>query len=162
MGAYPLFSGAGTIANSKWAVWASSVLESRVLTKLRCGSKLVVNPNEYLGRSVYYSGDWDRKITWVISKLLRPGDVFIDIRAHCGVAAIAAAKLVGSLGAVHAFEPQPDLAAMLAESAESDGHNCVHIHNIALSDKAGELDLSIVGGKQIYATLEPPEIDSDC
>jgi FkbM family methyltransferase len=134
-----------------------SDLEGRVLAKLRCGARLVVNPNEYLGRSVYYTGDWDRKITWVISKLLRPGDVFIDIGAHCGVAAIAAAKLMGPSGVVHAFEPQPDLAVMLAESAKSNGYNGVYVHNIALSDKAAELDLFIVEGKQIYATLEPSD-----
>jgi len=152
---YPFYSGIGTVANLKLPTWASQDLDDRAVTRLRSGAELVVNPHEFLGRSVYYSGEWDTKITWVIERILRKGDMFIDIGAHCGVTAIAAAAKIGPSGAVHAFEPQPDLAKMLAESADRNGFHHVHVHNVALSDKAGTFDLYLPTGKQIYGTLEP-------
>jgi FkbM family methyltransferase len=152
--AYPLFSGGGTLANSKLPTWASVPLGDRAIATLRSGAHLVVNPQECLGRSVYYTGEWDPKITWVLNRLLRAGDTFIDIGAHCGVTAVAAAQRVGPFGLVHAFEPQPDLAAMLKESASINGLLNVHIHNVALSAEAGKMDLFITENKQILATLE--------
>jgi len=151
---YPLYSGAGTLANTRLPAWASSVLGDRAVTTLRSGVRLIVNPQECLGRSVYYTGEWDPKITWVINRLLRTGDTFIDIGAHCGVIAVAGAARVGASGMVHAFEPQPDLAAMLKASASANGFMNVRVHNIALSDRTGEMNLFIPANKQVLATLE--------
>ena len=70
---------------------------------------------------------------------LSPGMLFMDIGAHLGFFSIYAAKLVGSAGAVVAFEPDPDTYESLARSAR---HNTVNgrivCANVALSDTNGQ------------------------
>ena len=154
---YPLVSGVGTLANGKLPRWASADLKGTVIAKLKCGAKIIVNPQEFLGRSVYYAGEWDHKVTWVIRRLLRPGDTFIDIGAHCGITALSAASIVGSSGTVYAFEPQPDLADLMDQSGRLNGFSNLRVHKVALSNEDGEGILFIPWGKQIYGTfLERP------
>ncbi|HUF79655.1 MAG TPA: hypothetical protein VMN03_00855, partial [Burkholderiales bacterium] len=49
----------------------------------------------------------------VLRRLLRPGDHFIDGGANIGYFSLMAARLVGSIGRVDAFEPQPENRARL-------------------------------------------------
>lgn len=42
-------------------------------------------------------------------RLLRPGDVVLDIGANMGYMSIMASRFVGASGHVHAFEPSPEI-----------------------------------------------------
>jgi len=77
-----------------------------------------------------------------IKRLLRPGDTFIDGGANIGYFTSIAAKAVGPSGRVHAFEPQPDNRRRLTEHVSMNGlTNVVTIHDVALSDQPGEVEL---------------------
>lgn len=77
-----------------------------------------------------------------IKRALRPGDTFIDGGANIGYFTLIAAKAVGASGRVHAFEPQPDNRRRLAEHVAMNGlGDVVTIHPVALSDRAGEVEL---------------------
>src|SRR5947208_1901642 len=103
---YPFYSGCGTIANSRPMdvmapplsdlVWARSV-----------GGEVLVPLDDLVGRALYFFGDLDPKLTWVIRRLLEPGDIALDIGANLGFLSLFMAKIVGAHGAVHAFEPNP-------------------------------------------------------
>lgn len=149
----PVASGLGMYSDAALCRWCVEGLEDSAEARLRSGLRLVVDPSEYLGRTVYLTGDWDPKVTWVCRKILRPGDVMLDVGAHCGVVALEAARLVGPQGMVHAFEPQPRLAAMLRKSAKLNGLASLHIHEVALGDTDGQAELHLPGGKQILASL---------
>src|SRR5438067_1424811 len=112
---YPLFSGCGALANLP-LLRRLAPPAGTVTTDLRDGSRIRVRPGDYIGRAVFFFGDLDPKLRWVFSRVLRPGDAALDIGANCGVMSLFAARLVGPAGQVHAFEPQPDLAALLRES----------------------------------------------
>ena len=153
--AYPFYSGCGTITNSRPFIKATESIDSPVPTTLRDGTRMLVDPHEFLGRSIYFSGEWDPKITWALRRLLQPGETVIDIGAHCGATALIAARLVGPQGAVHAFEPQPVLAQMLRDSAKMNGFEQLHVHELALSDSDGKAELFIPNDKLILASLNP-------
>ena len=53
-------------------------------------------------------------------QVLRAGDVVIDAGAGFGVSALAFAKVVGSTGAVHAFEAQRVLSQLVCSNAATN------------------------------------------
>lgn len=89
-----------------------------------------------------------------LSRFVAAGDAVMDVGAHKGAYTWHLAKLVGTEGRVHAFEPQPDLAARLRRGLP----RTVTVHECALSDRDGVFSLSIpVWGDvrmQGHATLE--------
>jgi len=94
-----------------------------------------------------------------VSRLVAPGDVVLDIGANVGSYTYRFAKQVGPTGRVVCFEPQPELAAYLRAACRGRRLAPVEIHNVGLSDHAGEGWLSVpvegrhrVGG---LASLEP-------
>ncbi len=74
---------------------------------------------------------------------LRPGDVFLDIGANVGLYTIAASRIVGSSGEVHAFEPCSQTFSRLEENVQLNGLRSVSCHRLALSDSNAEAQLSI-------------------
>lgn len=114
-----------------------------VLVRLRRGPQLLIDPNECSGRAIYYTGDYDSKVTWICRRLLRPGDCFLDIGACFGEVGLYAAQFVGPSGRVDIFEPQPRLANLIRVSADLNAFSHVHIHAIALSDRDGDFNFFV-------------------
>ena len=74
--------------------------------------------------------------------LVGPGDVAVDVGAHIGFFTIHLASAVGPSGRVHAFEPLPRNADLLARSiAESRFADCVQLVRAAVADRPGEATL---------------------
>jgi len=119
---------------------------SLVLAKLRRGPILLVDPNEYSGRAIYYTGDYDRRITWICRQLLRPGDCFLDIGACFGEVGLYAAKFVTPSGQVHCFEPNLRTANLIRISAELNGFEHLSVHEVALSDQDGSSEFFVPNG----------------
>lgn len=71
------------------------------------------------------------------SKLVRPGDVVIDVGAHSGFHARRLAELVGEEGRLFAFEPLKDVFAALLNALHKKQN--VFLFNIALADTRGEV-----------------------
>ena len=94
----------------------------------------------------------------VIERLLRPGDVALDIGAHRGVYSAGMLRSVGRAGAVEAFEPNPRHAAQLRAMARRARNFTVH--EGALSDRDGSAELMVptVQGTQYhgYGSLRDP------
>lgn len=149
---YPLMSGAASLANKNPFRWASRD-EDLVPVQLRDGSTLFVHLNDYVGRTAYYFGDLDRKLTAVCKATLRPGDVMLDIGGNYGLVTMQAAKLVGPAGAVHVFEPQPDLAHLIERSASENGYKQIEIHNVGLSTEDKDLEMTVPRGNRGAASV---------
>lgn len=81
-----------------------------------------------------------------ISKLLKPGDVFVDAGANIGVYTILASRLVGPGGRVVCVEMMSDTADRLEDNIRI---NC--LSNVRVVRKA----LSDIAGQTIMATVEP-------
>jgi FkbM family methyltransferase len=77
----------------------------------------------------------------VIEKVVKPGQVCVDIGANVGAITLALARMVGPEGRVQAFEPGPPLFERLRKNLEMNPSvsGRVEIHQLGLSDKPGKL-----------------------
>jgi FkbM family methyltransferase len=75
---------------------------------------------------------------------LSPGDVFYDVGANLGFFSLCAALLVGSEGAVHAFEPVPWCARAVRVNAEANDFGQIVVHEQAASSETGRGVLQVV------------------
>jgi FkbM family methyltransferase len=104
---------------------------------------MLVPLNDFVGRSIFFTGDYDRKVTWLCRQIVRPGDTVLDIGANLGVVSFVLAKLVGPTGIVHAFEPNPRLQVLLELGIEQNDFKNICLHKVALGSKPGELELVV-------------------
>lgn len=90
-----------------------------------------------------YLGYYEPKETRLISDLVKPQMITLDIGANIGYFTMLMAHLVGSQGRVHAFEPNPDVLRKLEgnialNSALRDGR--ITVHGVALGMEEGEAE----------------------
>lgn len=78
-------------------------------------------------------------------RLVRKGDVVIDLGASQGIYSCAFGALVGVSGHVYAFEPQAYAADTVRRNARLNGFSQVHVEQVAVSGEEGEavLDTTI-------------------
>ncbi|MDX2193482.1 MAG: FkbM family methyltransferase [Gemmatimonadales bacterium] len=79
------------------------------------GGRFRCDLRDLVDSRIYYAGVWEPSVTALLTQLLRPGDVFIDIGANIGYDSVLAARLVGPSGRVVAIEPSPSLLGRLRE-----------------------------------------------
>jgi FkbM family methyltransferase len=79
-----------------------------------------------------------------MKRLLAEGEVFYDVGANIGFFALAGARLVGPSGAVYAFEPVPDNAAAIRDSAELNALANLEVVEKAAGGAAGRDRLLLV------------------
>jgi FkbM family methyltransferase len=77
-----------------------------------------------------------------LDELVGPGAVTFDVGAEYGLYTWSLARLVGPSGAVHAVEPQPELARHLGAWRRVLGADNVTVHHVALGARAGQGHLS--------------------
>jgi FkbM family methyltransferase len=115
-------------------------------TRVHGGYRVAAPLNDYVGRAIFYFGDLDRKITWVCSRLVRPGDVALDIGANLGLVTLILSSIVGKNGQVHAFEPNPSMQSLIEQAIIRNRVTNVQLHRTALGAQPGELILSVPDG----------------
>jgi len=94
---------------------------------------------------------WSNRATWalgrfydlgtqlVVSRLLNPGDLFVDIGANEGMISLLATRAVGGEGQVIAFEPNPVPRAKFEENLKLNNISNVRIIAAGASDDEGPL-----------------------
>jgi FkbM family methyltransferase len=158
---YPFYSGCGTLANSSLVQKLAGTNRETTWAHVR-GGEVLAPLADFVGRAAYYTGDLDRKITWICSKLIRPGDTVLDIGANIGLITVLMARLVGQTGHVHAFEPNPMLVQLLRDVIEHNGFEHVRLHPVALGSHADTLDLYIPRNNCGSASLVRRREFGDC
>ena len=113
------------------------------IARLPDGLRVWVNVAEYEGGRRYFGIPYEPAEQVLVAALLRPGDAVLDVGAHLGLYALPASRRVGPQGAVHAFEPVEELAALLRANAALNGADNVHVHRLALSDHAGTVEIQV-------------------
>jgi len=78
-----------------------------------------------------------------ITSDLRPGDVFVDIGANCGLYSLYAARKIGETGRVIAIEPTAEIADRMRENiALNDFHN-IEVVQAAAGDAPGTISIYV-------------------
>jgi FkbM family methyltransferase len=139
---YPLYSGAGSLANSKLVAALAGTSNESVWCPTS-GGDVLAPLQDYIGRAAYYCGDLDPKISWVCKKLVNPGDTVCDIGANIGIVTLLLSRLVGDTGKVFAFEPNPACYEALTAAIARNRMTNVRPQLIALGSQTEERDLSI-------------------
>jgi len=139
---YPFYSGSAQVAHSK--LFGSVAKPESALAWCRGpGGTMLVPLNDFVGRCIYFTGDYDRKISWLCRRTVRLGDVVLDVGANIGVVTLLLARCVGPSGTVHAFEPNPRAGELLSRSASANGFMNIKCHGIALGSRPGSFELNI-------------------
>jgi FkbM family methyltransferase len=73
--------------------------------------------DQFIGRALDIYGEWCDEEVELLSRLLRPGDVVVDVGAHIGTHAVPLARQVGQFGMVVALEPEPQAFRLLCANA---------------------------------------------
>lgn len=85
--------------------------------------------DQHVGRSLDLYGEWAEAELQLLTTLLQPGAVVVDVGANLGTHAIRLAQAVGPTGAVFAFEPQRVMHQLLCANATLNGLTwlrCLH------------------------------------
>ncbi len=124
------------------------------------GSKMYVNPDNlppgFKRTFQFYATfrSWERQTVSMFKKVVKEGDIVVDLGANIGYYTLLAARLVGRSGKVYAFEPEPVNYSLLLKNIEINGYDNVIPTQKAISDTTGTvrlfLDNEDTGAHTIY------------
>jgi FkbM family methyltransferase len=105
------------------------------------GYKLYLNPNDSLCGAMA-SGVYERFEVNLFRRVVKEGDVVVDVGAHIGYYTLLAAALTGKNGKVYAFEPEPLSFSILTRNVKENNLNDrVILVKKAVSDEAAKTKL---------------------
>lgn len=113
------------------------------------GSKMYINVHEESAdiRKTFQTYALNRiheeATTELFKKIVKKGDVVVDLGANIGYFTLLAAKIVGEEGRVYAFEPEPRNFKYLGKNIELNGYNNIVPVHKAVSDRSGKTKLFI-------------------
>jgi FkbM family methyltransferase len=102
-----------------------------------------VDPASVLGAALGREGVFEPITLNILSRLLHPGDTFLDVGANEGYFAVVAARRVGPSGRVIAVEPQQRLQEVLRRNFDLNECRQVAIVAAAVSDRPGVVRLHL-------------------
>lgn len=113
--------------------------------KLKDGIIFRYDPNYKISQlySIPQIGEFEKKETDFVKKLIKPGDTCFDIGGSFGWYTILLSKLIGRNGEVHSFEPISINYEMLNENVKKNLCNNVILNQIALDESSGERELYV-------------------
>jgi FkbM family methyltransferase len=149
------------------ALWRTAVGErdTRRLAHLNHGGfSMECDVSEMLQRQFYFFGTYflEDALLACWERAARNAAVVFDIGANAGIYSLAAAAAQPQ-ATIHAFEPTPEIAERLRNTAASNGLHRVHVHEVAVSTQTGSAnlvrfrgDLGTNGGTN-YITTTPAD-----
>ncbi len=105
------------------------------------GCRLFLDSSDPLGFST--RENWEPFETEIVRRVVKEGNVVLDIGANIGLYTVVLSKLVGENGKVFAFEPCPQTFAILKKNVEFNGCKNVVLVQKAVSDVKGICKLHI-------------------
>jgi FkbM family methyltransferase len=129
--------------------FAPTFLGDRVLTHTHAGDRIYLVPGDVdLTPSIMIHGRYETDVEQAIRRVVRDGDVAVDIGANVGYQTLAIARSVASNGRVYAFEANPEVHRLLLATLMVNGLTSfrstgrVNLYNMAVADRDGTLKLS--------------------
>jgi FkbM family methyltransferase len=116
------------------------------------GAQILCDPNDLIQRSILNFGVWEPNISYWIGRILRAGDVCIDVGANIGYDTLLASSVVGAAGKVVAIEAAPRIFSLLEHNVRINRATNVRLVNAAVSDRRQTLTLYSGGVRNIGAT----------
>lgn len=89
------------------------------------------------------SHNWERLTTEMFKRVVKEGDVVLDIGANIGYFTLLAARLVGEKGKVYSFEPEPTNYSLLLKNIKLNSYDNVVPLQKAVSNVKGTVRLHL-------------------
>ena len=130
----------------------------------RHGTFTIFKEDELVGLSLATYGEYSEGEVEVFRKVLKPGDVAIDVGANIGAFTVPMAHLVGEAGRVYAFEASAVNVELLRQNASQNELANVVIIPEAASDKNGTLKVDKQSALHAYSRrdINEGEFEVDC
>lgn len=109
------------------------------VVRTRGGFLAHVDPADVVQRHIFLQGQFDEITRRLMHAVCRRGDCVLDVGANVGYFTMVAARAVGPVGAVHAFEASPVIAPLLRRNLRLNRMRQVTVHELAVSDRHGRL-----------------------
>lgn len=114
------------------------------------GVTFEIDLREVIDASLYYSGTFEFEAEAIITDLLEPGMVAIDIGANFGYHTFRMSRGVGSSGQVLAIEPTTWAYDKLLRNAKLNGMTNISYAKVGLSDvDAGDTEIAFVSSYRL-------------
>jgi FkbM family methyltransferase len=91
----------------------------------------------------YLLGVFERAPICILTRVVRPGDICLDLGANKGYFTLTLARAVGPAGAVISVDPDPPIFRELCANCERNRFSWVKTFNCALGDAAGTCQFSL-------------------
>lgn len=113
------------------------------------GAKFKVTLSDLVQSSIYVFGAWEPVMTAYLMRILKKGDIFIDIGANIGYYSAMSALLVGDIGKTFAIEASPSIYEMLQYTISRNNINHVKTFNVAVTDRPCQVPIYIANNRNI-------------
>jgi FkbM family methyltransferase len=124
--------------------WLWVGASSKTIREKSLGHVLDLDLSQWPDRSTYFLGRWHNlEMQRFMSDVIKAGDTVVDIGANRGNFAVVASHLLGNMGKVICFEPNPNCIRVLDNAIASNHLENVFINRIGLGDRDEELTLSV-------------------
>ncbi len=97
---------------------------------------------------------YEPHVRQVLTRLLQPGDTFLDIGANIGYFSMLAAQLVGDHGRVISIEPNPENCLLIRSSLAANGFRHVEVYPYAAGSAPAMFMLEVEGSNGRLVPLE--------
>jgi len=97
------------------------------------GMVINIDTHSFLEWYIYFYGAFRPKISKLLNRMLRPGQVAFDIGSNIGMHAMIMANRVGPTGRVHVFEPDPHPMGRLKANLALNGLDNATLNQAAVS-----------------------------
>jgi FkbM family methyltransferase len=88
-------------------------------------------------------GRAQKELRSLVTRVVRPGMVAVDVGANVGLLTFELARRVGALGRVYAVEPEREAFRMLSRSVGEAALSQVELRQVAASDRGGWMTLYV-------------------
>lgn len=132
----------------KWSLWRRFIHRPAYRAfaegthRTAYGFQMWLEPSENIDRFIYFWGAWEPDEAWLIDRLLRAGDVFVDVGANEGFHTLVGSLRVGAKGMVIAFEPVPPTIQRLRRNLQLNDRRNVEVIEAACVAAPTEIKLS--------------------
>jgi FkbM family methyltransferase len=112
------------------------------LVETRYGMLECFDAEPVISNALKLYGEWAQLELEVLERFVPDGGTVLDVGAFIGTHTVALARMVGTAGRVHSFEPRAAVRALLQANAERNRLSQVHVHACALGSADASLDVA--------------------
>jgi FkbM family methyltransferase len=110
--------------------------------KVPGGFEMLIDPADPVDLSFHF-GSYERHLVRLIKRIVRAGDLCVDVGAHKGFLTLQLARAVGPSGRVISIEPDERAMSLLKSHCERNGVQNASLYTCAVGDAPGDVEFSL-------------------